>query len=259
MAGKDGREKVFHSGIFQSIYAILGVGSPLNRGGSEMAGLEEQASALAGETLHRLSGRLNVIWQKWGTEDYPDDNGVGFRNQLFLFADWMLYLFRQACSDDPEVPNQWIRQSASKFMALDSEEFMRCIGISRIHMQAFWWQLAFSQNPSLLVNARRVQQSMQTFGRELDWIYTVHDVPTEVGGAYHQLVLESIEDGDDYVEDSKEQLGKHLVRTQLGWCDASSPEGWDHWACGAFMSARNQLEQDPVRTQQFCEQVFGQF
>jgi hypothetical protein len=223
-----------------------------------MAGLEEQATTLANETLSRLAGRLNVIWRKWGSEDYPNDNGVEFRNKLFLFADWMVYLFTQACSDAPEVPNHWIRQNASKFLSLGSEDFMRCIGLSRVHMQAFWWHLHFYQDPRYLANEASVKRKLHAFGRELDWIYTSHDLPVEIVQEAHNLVIEHLEDGEDYLEASKEQLGRYFVRTPLGWSEASSPQGWDHWACGADMSSQSQLIEDPTRTLGFCERVFSQ-
>lgn len=223
-----------------------------------MCDLEARAKTLTEETLHRTAFRLNKVWRLWGPKDYPDDQGVAFRNELFLFADWMLYLLRQGCSEDPEVENEWIARNATKLLSLDDEELMRCVGLCCIHMQAFSWHLHFLNHPSIPGDDTRVKQKLAAFGRQLDWVYTVHDLPQDVAAACHNLLVEHLGDRE-YLEASKEQLGVILVRTKLGWSEAASPEMWDYIACTADTSSKNQMLQDPVQTQQFCDRVFAQF
>lgn len=224
-----------------------------------MPDIQERARTLAGETLDRLAHRLNVIWRKWGAADYPTDNGVEFRNEIFMFADWMLYLFRQGCSGDSEAPNEWIAKHARTFLNLDDEELTQCIGISRVHMQAFWWHLHFARNPSAVDDAPGTKRKLGAFGKQLDWIYTVHGLPEDVARASHQLLVKHIRNGDGYLEASKGLLGDFLSQTSLGRSQASSSAMWDQWATAADMSARNQLAEDPVQTKMFCDRVFAAF
>jgi len=224
-----------------------------------MPAFEKQAASLAEETLHRLAYRLNVIWKKWGTEDYPTDHGIHFRNKMFLFGDWMLDMFKQGCARNSEVPNDWLFKNAKTFLQLSAEDFLRCIGMARIHMQAFWVNQLIEQNPRVFRDNATMKHELIGFGRQLDWIYTVHDLRVDIAQSWHQLLVDHIGNGEEYVQASKEHWGSHLVRTALGYSEASAPEMWDHWACAAEMSSLNQLDKDPTSTQRFCDSVFAQF
>lgn len=221
--------------------------------------IQAQAASLADATLHRLAYRLNVVWKKWGPSDYHADCGVSFRNQIFLFADWMLYLFRQGYSNVPEVPNEWLRRNATSFLKLDSEEFVRCIGVSRIHIQAFWMQQHLEQQSGATYADTSLDRKLAGFGRQLDWIYLAHNIPVEWAQESHQLLVDHIDDGDGYVEASKELLGNRLVRTSLGWSEAASPDMWDPWICSADVSSHRQIDADPAEAQRCCHRVFSQF
>jgi hypothetical protein len=224
-----------------------------------MATLEEQAKALAGETINRLLFRLNKIWLQLGREYYPKDNGVAFRNEIFLFADWMLYSFRQGYSDSPDQPNEWITRNRHAFLKLSDVEFMQCIGVSCMHMQAFTWHMHFTRHPAVASDDAAVKANLQAFGKQLDWIYLVHDLKEEDALAAYKLVVDHLGDEENYVPDSKQRLGIYLSKTSLGWSEASSPDQWDVLACAAYMSSWNQRDQDPVQTHQFCEQAFAGF
>jgi hypothetical protein len=224
-----------------------------------MATLEGQAKILADATINRLLFRLNKIWHDFGREDYPEDNGVAFRNQIFLFADWMLYLFRQGYSDAPDAPSEWIERNQNTFLKLTDVEFMRCIGISHMYTKAFSWHMHFTNHPSLFPNDPTIPAKLKAFGRQLDWIYLVHDLREEDAVAAYKRVVDHVGDEENFIPVSKQQLGVYLAKTSLGWSEASSPDCWDVWACAAEMSSWNQMDQDPVQTKQFCERVFAGF
>ena len=222
-----------------------------------MSELEARAKTLTDDTLHRTTFRLNKIWKLWGPTDYPKDQGVAFRNELFLFADWMLYYIRQACSEAPVEANEWIARNATQLLSLSDEELMRCVGLCHIHMQAFSCHMHFLHNNSMLLDGTSVGLKLITFGRQLDWVYKVHDLPEEVAAASHALLAEHLGD-EEYLEASSEQLGMYLDKTTLGWSEASSPKMWDYIACAADMSSKSQIDKDPVETQQFCDRVFAE-
>lgn len=224
-----------------------------------MKKIEAQTATLADDTLHRIAYRLNVVWRKCGPDDYPADSGESFRNRMFLFADWMLYLFRQACSREPEVSNEWLRRNATAFVKLDSEEFVRCIGISLIHIESFWMHLHLQQQSAAACDAASLRHTLIGFGKQLDWMYLSHDIPVEWAQESHQLLVDHIGDGDGYVESAKEKLGNRLVKTSLGWSEAASPDMWDSWISSASMSALSQINESPAETKSFCQRVFAQF
>lgn len=226
-----------------------------------MATTANRMATLADETLDRIAHRTNVIWKKWGPEDYPSDRGVAFRNKIFLFGYWMQLIFRDACSKDPEAHEEWICKNATTFLKLTSEDFTQCIGIALIYMEAFWLHLVLQRQLSGYEFERDraiVQHHFKRFGKQLDWIFNIHGIPSDAAKAFHDLVLEHRGE-QSYSAASKEQLGRLLLETPLGWSDASSPEEWDRWACAAGMSSRNQLDNDPKQSEYFCNRVFSQF
>jgi hypothetical protein len=214
---------------------------------------------LTGETLHRLAFRLNKIWKGWGPKTYPDDNGLHYRNELFLFAEWLTYFMNDACSANPKVANAWIRLNATRFLTLSSEDLMRCVGLARIYQESFWWHLHFYTEPTRLIDEGQVRRKLDAFGTQLDWIHNAHDLPGEVAQSSHKLVVDHLFNGEPYIEASKDLLGKHLVKTKLGWSEASSPERWDHLSCSADLSARRQLNEDSENAKSFCDEVFARF
>lgn len=222
-----------------------------------MTDLSSRAEALIQETMNELIHRLNVIWRKWGNEDYPQDGGVGFRNEIFLFGDWMFYLLRNGCSENSENPNEWMQRNALTLLGLDSSDMMRCVGLANMHMTIFWCYFNIKNSDSGLGDDSYIQQLLASNGRQLDWIYNVHSLPETTARAAHQLLVDHLNNGDEFVTANKELLGMQLTKTGLGWCEGSSPEMWDRWATSAYMSSKNQLTEEPAKTEQFCEQFFS--
>ena len=153
--------------------------------------------------------------------------------------------------------NEWIARNATQLLSLSDEELMRCVGLCHIHMQAFSCHMHFLHNNSTLLDGTSVGLKLIAFGRQLDWVYNVHDLPEEVAAASHALLAEHLGD-EEYLEASYEQLGMYLVKTTLGWSEASSPKMWDYIACAAAMSSKSQIDKDPVETQQFCDREFAE-
>lgn len=219
---------------------------------------DKQAEALAADALHRIAFRLYKVWRQWGSNDYPEDQGVTFRDTLLLFADWMLYFIRNGCSGAPEVTNDRLAPHAQRILSLSDEDLMHCVGLCCIYQQSFLWHLHFLHNPTTLLSEASLKHKLAAFGRQLDWIYIVHDLQPEVAAGAYGLIVKYF-GGEEYMTASKEQLGMNLVKTPLGWSEAASPELWDYIACGAYMSSKNQIDKSPAETKAFCDQMFGQF
>jgi hypothetical protein len=187
------------------------------------------------ESLSLIGERLVDVWQQFGPRDFPDDNGVSFRNEFVRFPINFINELRFPDSPDNDY---WFAANPPRLESLRPRQLMEVIGI--LHFYSATW------------DACRGRIDVAQFHKSLDWIHNTYDLPGSMAVEWFEIARTST---DKYsVPTGKRKMYREIAAI-IG-ADVDDELNESAWS-GIALIVHTLYEDDEPAHSEWCTMVFG--
>jgi hypothetical protein len=177
----------------------------------------EQASRSA---FHRIGLNLADVVMECGTQDFPVDQGVRFRNELYAYPyAYFGEVTHLLTKDGPKDP--WVERNADMVAKLRDDHWIRIIASSHYYVCARDMHFA------------HIDASNRHMRLTLDWLCGMYRIPTEVPMQWFQL-LTTLRDHEAYWKEAQRFFYQDIAYALL--TEKNDEEASGEWGGLAFMA-----------------------
>jgi hypothetical protein len=174
--------------------------------------------------FYRIGLNLADVTMEFGAVDFPSDNGVGFRNQLYAYPYAYLREVNYYLTNE-QVKDSWKDRNQDRLVTLRDEHLIRIIATSHFYSRAR--QMHFA---NLLPQNKHMRIT-------LDWLTSMYGVSEEVPKHWFKTVT-TIRDNEAYWKESQRFFYREIAYAMVsGMEDEIAASEWGGFAIGVDMQA----------------------
>jgi hypothetical protein len=209
------------------------------------------------DAILRIGVGIAHATMSFGATDFPSDNGVHFRNQLYKYP----YSYFQTIFHllEPESKDEWATYNRQHVLNLDSIHLVKCVGLSHFHAEGrkLFNLLEDAQKhffPGRTPNS--VEAALSHTRKMFDWLLGIYSFPPTVGQNWYQLLVKG-GDFPAFVKQSKDTLYSEIAfALTLNPSDAKNADCWSGLAHMADWYAYNI---DGNEWNAICQRSFAEY